>query len=140
MSGLLWYFPNALAEVAKTSRAGNEQHNPGKPLHWDRSKSADHADAAVRHLMQAGTLDTDGVRHLAKAAWRVLALLQEEVERDEGVPPPRNARNTPKLGEVVEHHLAAAYLRDVGERDDDLPTEHNPAAYAAATQQLTDEE
>jgi hypothetical protein len=43
-------------------------------------------------------------------------------------------------GEVVPHQIAAAYLRDVGERDDDAPTEHNPAAYAAAINGPTDEE
>ena len=34
----------ALAEVARVSKAGNDQHNPGQPLHWARDKSADHAD------------------------------------------------------------------------------------------------
>lgn len=81
-SGVLMYFPDAIAEVAILSRIGNEQHNPGKPLHWDRSKSGDELDALTRHLMEAGTLDTDGVRHSAKVAWRALANLQKEIERD----------------------------------------------------------
>jgi len=81
-SGVLMYFPDALLEVAHTSFVGNEQHNPGTPLHWDRSKSTDEADACVRHLMEAGTLDTDGVRHSAKAAWRALANLQKEIEAE----------------------------------------------------------
>lgn len=81
-SGVLRYFPDALAEVAILSRIGNDQHNPGKPLHWDRSKSGDELDALTRHLMEAGTLDTDGVRHSAKVAWRALANLQKEIERD----------------------------------------------------------
>lgn len=79
-SGVLKYFPLALAEVARVSRAGNEQHNPGQPLHWAKGKSTDHADCLVRHLMEAGTMDTDGQRHTAKAAWRALALLQTELE------------------------------------------------------------
>lgn len=79
-SGVLRYFPDALLEVARCSYLGNEQHHPGEPLHWDRSKSTDEADALVRHLMDAGTLDTDGVRHTAKVAWRALALLQKELE------------------------------------------------------------
>ncbi len=79
-TGLLFYFPDALAAVANISWHGNNQHNPGMPLHWDRSKSADEADTAVRHLAQSGTLDTDGKRHTAKAAWRILALLQKEIE------------------------------------------------------------
>jgi hypothetical protein len=86
-SGVLKYFPDALLEVAHTSYKGNEQHHPGQPLHWDRSKSTDEADACARHLMQAGTLDTDGVRHSAKAAWRALALLQKEIEAAREVTP-----------------------------------------------------
>ena len=35
-TGVLDYFSAALAEVAKVSFAGNEQHNPGQPLHWAR--------------------------------------------------------------------------------------------------------
>src|SRR5690554_4100004 len=78
-TGVLDYFPAALAEVARLSLAGNRQHNPGEPLHWARGKSTDQADTIVRHLMQRGTVDTDGVRHSAKVAWRALALLQEEI-------------------------------------------------------------
>lgn len=79
-SGVLRYFPDALLEVARCSWVGNEQHNPGEPLHWDRAKSTDEADALVRHLLDAGTVDTDGIRHTAKVAWRALALLQKELE------------------------------------------------------------
>jgi hypothetical protein len=78
-TGVLDYFPDALAEVAKASYAGNQQHHPDKPLHWDMSKSTDEADSLVRHLLQRGTLDTDGIRHTAKVAWRALALLQREL-------------------------------------------------------------
>lgn len=79
-SGVLKYFPDALMEVAHCSWVGNEQHNPGMPLHWAREKSTDHADALMRHLLNAGTLDSDGVPHTAKVVWRSLALLQEELE------------------------------------------------------------
>jgi Domain of unknown function (DUF5664) len=78
-SGVLAYFPEALLAVAECSKAGNDQHHPGTPLHWDMSKSTDEADSLVRHLLQCGTLDTDGVRHTAKVAWRALALLQREI-------------------------------------------------------------
>jgi hypothetical protein len=81
-SGCLRYFPDALAAVADLSRVGNEQHNPGEPLHWAREKSTDELDAATRHLIDAGTRDGDGVRHSAKLAWRALANLQKEIERD----------------------------------------------------------
>lgn len=90
--GLLYYFTAALAEVAKVSRIGNEQHNPGQPMHWDRSKSTDHGNKILRHLADAGGIDRIGVRHSAYLAWRALALLQEELEREEGAPLPRNAR------------------------------------------------
>lgn len=83
-SGVFRYFPDALREVAKVSFVGNEQHNPGTPLHWDRSKSTDEADALMRHLLDAGKVDTDGMLHTAKVAWRALALLQKELE-DRGV-------------------------------------------------------
>jgi hypothetical protein len=79
-SGLIRYFPDALIAVAELSRIGNDQHNPGKPLHWDRSKSKDEHDALVRHLFEAGTVDTDGVLHSTKVAWRALAALQKEIE------------------------------------------------------------
>lgn len=80
--GLLDYFPDALMEVAYTSKISNDQHNPGQELHWNRSKSTDHADCILRHLIDRGTLDTDGVRHSAKVAWRALALLQTEIENE----------------------------------------------------------
>lgn len=81
-SGVLDYFPDALAEIAHTSWVGNEQHNPGTALHWDRSKSTDEADALMRHFMERGKTDVDGIRHSAKMAWRALALLQKEIEAE----------------------------------------------------------
>lgn len=90
--GLLDYFPAALAEVAKLSRAGNEKHNPGEPLHHARGKSTDHADCIVRHLLDRGTIDDeDGLLHDVKVAWRALAMLQEKLE-ERGAPFARGAR------------------------------------------------
>lgn len=86
-SGVLKYFPLAVAEVARVSKAGNEQHNPGQPLHWDKSKSTDHADCILRHMLQAGELDTDGQRHSAKVAWRALAQLEMELEAQQAAQP-----------------------------------------------------
>ena len=37
-TGVLDYFPLAIAEVAKCSWAGNQQHHPDKPLHWNKEK------------------------------------------------------------------------------------------------------
>ena len=62
-SGVFDYFPDALAEVAKVSKTGNDQHNPGQPLHWARGKSTDQADTMLRHFIERGTMDTDGMRH-----------------------------------------------------------------------------
>ena len=91
-SGCLDYFPAALAAVAALSQKGNDQHNPGQELFWDRAKSGDEGDALLRHFLERGTVDTDGVRHSAKVAWRALALLQKELEAEEGAPLPRAVR------------------------------------------------
>ncbi len=113
--GLLWYFPNALAAVAAVSKVGNDQHNFGEPLHHARDKSTDHADCIIRHLIDAGTLDTDGLRHTAKVAWRALALLQEELEQAEGVPLPRNARTLPPtLPPEIEAQVERSEDTDMG--------------------------
>lgn len=77
--GLLDYFPNALAGVAEVSRVANEQHNPGEEMHWAWGKSNDHADCIVRHLIDRGKKDEDGLDHAAKVAWRALALYEEEL-------------------------------------------------------------
>jgi len=83
-SGVVNYFPDALIEVAILSRIGNEQHNPGEVLHWAKEKSTDEKDALLRHLIDAGTRDTDGVRHSTKVAWRALANLQREIDAETG--------------------------------------------------------
>lgn len=101
-TGVLDYFPSALLEVAKVSYVGNQQHNPGQPLHWARGKSTDQADTSVRHLMERDsdnelidggrelTKDVDGTYHMAKACWRMLALFQVMLE-NEGAPMARGA-------------------------------------------------
>ena len=90
-SGLIDYFPAALAEVARLSQHGNDKHNPGQPLHWSRDKSSDHGDCIVRHQIQHGTEDTDGFLHDVKVAWRALAQLQVALEA-RGAPPSRASR------------------------------------------------
>ena len=83
-SGVLAYFPDALKEVAKCSFAGQNQHNPEKPLAWDRSKSGNEYDSLTRHLIDSCSedLDTDGTLHKAKIAWRALAGLQKHLEEN----------------------------------------------------------
>ena len=70
-SGLVKYFPDALMAIANHSHRGNEKHNPGTELHWDRSKSGDELDALCRHI-----IDEDWVA----VAWRSLANLQKKLE------------------------------------------------------------
>ena len=93
VSGVLDYFPAALAEVARVSKAGNDKHNPGQDMHHARGKSTDHADCLLRHLVDRGKVDPEtGQRHSGEVAWRALALLQQELE-DEGLAPmPRGAK------------------------------------------------
>lgn len=83
-NGVLDYFPDALAAVAEVSMIGNEQHNPGQPLHWSREKSFDHPNTVLRHMVERGTLDIDTARHSAKLAWRALANLQVEIMAERG--------------------------------------------------------
>jgi hypothetical protein len=94
-SGVLFYFPNALAAVANLSKVGNEKHNPGQPMHWAFDKSTDEADCITRHLAESGTIDRDdGVRHSVKVAWRALALAERELlAAHPEMLPGRNVRN-----------------------------------------------
>ena|SRR5882724_4626403 len=91
-SGCYNYFPAALAGVAMHSKAGNDKHNPGEPLHHARGKSIDHADCITRHLMDLADMQarrvvwTEGEQAalLAEAnalCWRALALSQELHEK-----------------------------------------------------------
>tara|TARA_R100000951_G_scaffold113596_1_gene115943 strand:+ start:413 stop:757 length:345 start_codon:yes stop_codon:yes gene_type:complete len=84
-SGVLKYFPNALKEVAKCSKAGNDQHGNGEKLFWDRSKSKDELDALTRHLIDhsINPIDTDNQLHLAKVCWRSLAALEKYLEGED---------------------------------------------------------
>lgn len=83
-TGVLDYFPDAIAAVAELSKIANEKHNPGEPLHWSREKSNDHPDCLARHFLERGTFDAGWaprkVRHSTQVAWRALAILQLEIE------------------------------------------------------------
>ena len=76
-SGLMCYFPRALAAVAHHSFVNNDKHNPGEPLHWAREKSADHPDALMRHVVEGDWLS---------AAWRALAQLELSLEAQQQKP------------------------------------------------------
>tara|TARA_R110002167_G_scaffold24964_2_gene87139 strand:+ start:3672 stop:4736 length:1065 start_codon:yes stop_codon:yes gene_type:complete len=84
-SGLLAYFPDALAEVAQNSMVGHYQHNePSEPMHWDREKSADELDAIIRHIADhsKSPRDKDGTLHMTKVVWRALAFVQKYLEEE----------------------------------------------------------
>ena len=90
--GCLDYFPRAIAYIAHVSKVGNDQHNPGQEMHWAKEKSNDHADCIARHLIERGKVDTDGIRHSGKMAWRALALLELELEAAETPVYPHNGK------------------------------------------------
>lgn len=84
-TGVLKYFPDAIRAVAEVSRIGNDQHNPGEPLHWAKEKSTDEPDCLARHLtdwLEGLRFEKDGSRVAAKIAWRALALCQREVDAE----------------------------------------------------------
>ncbi|MDB4442116.1 DUF5664 domain-containing protein [bacterium] len=85
-SGLLAYFPDALALVARNSMVGHYQHNdPKDPMYWDRTKSADEMDAMIRHMADhsKNPRDKDGTLHMSKVAWRALAFVQKFIEEEQ---------------------------------------------------------
>ena len=102
-SGLLQYFPSALAAVANHSYKGNEKHNPGQPLHHDRAKSGDEPDALARHMMEGD---------LVGMCWRALSWLQKDLEA-KGAPIAPGARNARQAETIVVPHVEAATDQDV---------------------------
>ena len=101
--GFMKYFPDAIQEVARVSFICNEQHNPGEPVHWAKEKSQDELDALARHLLDAGTMDSDGMRHSAKVAWRAMANLQREIDAEKDTKP--NRSNHKHIGRPDNKHL-----------------------------------
>lgn len=83
-TGFVKYFPRGMAAVAELSRIANEQHNPGQPIHWDKSKSTDEKDALMRHMLDEALgvpVDTDDQLHATKIAWRAMANLERILEK-----------------------------------------------------------
>lgn len=105
-SGLLAYFPAALAGVARVSKLGNDKHNPGQPLHHARGKSSDHADCIIRHMVDVldwlAAIERNGedwetefyavLDEVSCLAWRALAWSQELHETHSRVPMAPGAR------------------------------------------------
>lgn len=79
------YFPKAFIEVCRVAVIGNDQHNPGQPLHWARHKSTDQMNTSFRHQLDhkmGAVKDIDGAYHLAKAIWRLSAELELTIEAE----------------------------------------------------------
>lgn len=108
--GVLGYCPAALVAVAKVSQSGNDKHNPGEPLHHDRSKSSDHPDCLLRHLLDYQALKAAATRaggwaasdnaecaaeHLGNMMWRALMYGQQELEAMGKAPLAPNAKAAP---------------------------------------------
>lgn len=89
-TGLLMYFPNACAAVARCSLVMNEQHNPGEPPHWDKSKSIGTGDETIRHLMDSAygvppqVVGGHEVDHAANHAWRAMEYLERLILKRRG--------------------------------------------------------
>lgn len=102
-SGVMAYFPDAIAALAEHSFKGNEKHNPGEPLHHARGKSMDHTDCIMRHLANYNGLDGDALEAVA-LFWRAGALCQEVLERKFGLTLPDgvvDARAFPETNSLV---------------------------------------
>ncbi len=90
--GCLRYFPAALAGVARTSKLGNDKHNPGEEMHHARNKSPDQGDCILRHLVDVEDLLASLARggkvtpeeilnEVNQMTWRALAFSQMLHER-----------------------------------------------------------
>jgi hypothetical protein len=77
-TGLLDYFPDALAAVSEVSLQGQRSTIRASRC-TTPAASRWITPTASRHLTERGGFDGD-IRHTAALAWRALALLQEELE------------------------------------------------------------
>lgn len=106
--GVLRYFPAALAGVARTSKVGNDKHNPGEPMYHARGKSTDQGDCVLRHLTDVEDLlaakgrgqlidNQQILDEVNQMAWRALAFSQELHEKL-GAPlaPAADKKSSPK--------------------------------------------
>lgn len=93
VTGVLDYFPDAIALVSHVSYKGNAKHNAGQPLHHARGKSADHLDCIGRHLTERKEIDPETkIIHMANECWRSLAELQDMAEKTYGLSLPYGAK------------------------------------------------
>lgn len=99
------YFPKALREVTRVCVANNVRYSPDRAptdITWNRGKSKDQSGSLFRHLLErevdghvfetvpeeiAKIIGRPNVYVLAEAAWRALAMLEEEIEQQEALKP-----------------------------------------------------
>lgn len=94
------YFPDAIEALVELCKQGNKQHtidtdgavNPFKlptdRVIWDRSKSTEETETAMRHLWDhqrakrgvGSVFDADGHLHIIKSMWRCAAEAQKTIE------------------------------------------------------------
>jgi len=78
-TGFMCFFPLGIAEVALHSHVSTEQHHPGEPCHWDKSKSTDEKDSQARHLLDQTFPEQsleEQILHARAGAWRAMANLE----------------------------------------------------------------
>ena len=89
-SGVMMYFPDAIAALAKHSLDSFKQHNPdGGPIWWDPSKSIGTLDQLTRHSIDAQVAFSAGdfkkaEKEAAAVHWRAAELHQRMLK---GMPP-----------------------------------------------------
>lgn len=112
VAAFLRYIPAAAVRFALHSKAGNDKHNPGEPIHHARGKSSDHEECIMRHLVDMQDIRAFMERNksagrewlpgdeivqmlLSEATaefWRAGIFLQELCEQYEGAPLAPGAR------------------------------------------------
>lgn len=85
-TGVLMYFADAMAAMARHSLMSFKQHNPNGKIGWDPTKSVGTLDQAIRHAMEAQIFHDAGLREksLEEAAafqWRATEMNQRLIKR-----------------------------------------------------------
>lgn len=98
---IVGYFPKSMREITKVCVANNVRYSPDRApadINWARGKSPDQLGSAFRHMLDyevdglifeaVDALVTektgiDKVYTLAEGAWRLLAALELEIEKQE---------------------------------------------------------
>ena len=75
------YWPQTIVVLSRLCWEGNEKHNPGEDLHWNRGASDDHNDCTLRHFLEGDHIDEDcGIPACVQVAWRALCASEVMLE------------------------------------------------------------